>query len=228
MKNPIILHIETSSKVCSIALSKGPELLGSLENKEDFSHARSAATMCKDLVESQLSGMGELDAVAVSRGPGSYTGLRIGFGLAKGLCFGLNIPLISISSLAIMATEMKAMSDSDILLPAIDARRDEVYVGVYTKALKAINPDAPVVLKKACFDEMQLAGDSIAIGGDGSKKVLESNTIQNLKDLGTLYPKAAYMIELAIKRYSSGLFEDLAYCEPAYLKNHYMDTLKKG
>ena len=145
-----ILNIETSSTNCSVSLSKNGKLISiKEENDQKYSHSTKLHLFIKDVLEDSNINIKELSAVSVSKGPGSYTGLRIGVAAAKGLCFSLDIPLISISTLLILAKQIKI--DSGYILPVLDSRSNEVYSAVYDHKFNLIENDSPVTLKKDSF-----------------------------------------------------------------------------
>lgn len=218
----IILSIETATTVCSVALHQGSKLLVVRALDEDKSHSRVLATMIRDVMAEVGLAMRELEAVAVSRGPGSYTGLRIGTATAKGLCFSLDIPLIAVSTLKAMAWGMKSLSHLDqtkgFLCPMIDARRMEVYCWLADNNLIEIEAEQAKVINSESF-EKHLEHHPILFFGNGAakcKSVLGSNNsaLFNLE----VKPSASYIGDLAQIQYAQSKYEDLAYFEPEYLK----------
>lgn len=220
-----ILNIETSSTNCSVSLSKNGKLISiKEENDEKYSHSTKLHLFIKDVLEESNINVNELSAVSVSKGPGSYTGLRIGVAAAKGLCFSLDIPLISISTLLILAKQVKI--DSGYILPVLDSRSNEVYSAVYDHKFNLIENDSPVTLKKDSFKKY-LKNNKVNLVGSGQNKC--KDIITNSKNLiffdTTTYPSSKEMSLLSFQKYQNADFENLAYFEPAYLKNFILDSL---
>lgn len=220
-----ILNIETSSTNCSVSLSKNGKLISIMEeNDEKYSHSTKLHLFIKDVLEESNINVNELSAVSVSKGPGSYTGLRIGVAAAKGLCFSLDIPLISISTLLILAKQVKV--DSGYILPVLDSRRNEVYSAVYDHKFNLIENDSPVTLKKDSFKKY-LKNNRVNLVGSGQNKC--KDIISDSKNLiffdSNTYPSSKEMSLLSFQKYQNADFENLAYFEPAYLKNFILDSL---
>lgn len=225
-----IINIETSSKVCSVALSKDGVLELELEDNEGMNHAVKLAPFIEKCMEELKRKGDRLDAVSVSLGPGSYTGLRIGLSMAKGLAFSLGIPLIGISTLQILA--VKAMfrnmnwTGDEIILGMVDARRMEVFAGAYDFSLKPVIKEAPYILTDKSFPELT-GYRKVIILGDGSEKYKEIYKDNNAEWLGSLTPHARDMIALSEKKLREKDFLDLAYSTPNYLKE-YQTTIPKN
>ena len=220
-----ILNIETSSTNCSVSLSKNGKLISiKEENDEKYSHSTKLHLFIKDVLEESNINVNELSAVSVSKGPGSYTGLRIGVAAAKGLCFSLDIPLISISTLLILAKQVKI--DSGYILPVLDSRSHEVYSAVYDHKFNLIENDSPVTLKKDSFKKY-LKNNKVNLVGSGQNKCKDIITAsKNLFFFDTnTYPSSKEMSLISFKKYQNADFENLAYFEPAYLKNFILDSL---
>ncbi len=223
-----ILHIETSTSVCSVALSHNGECIFNISNYEGANHA---AKLCL-FVEQALNRMKELnltpDAVAVSGGPGSYTGLRIGVSTAKGLCYGYNIPLIAVSTLEVMCVEtVKHLPGADkrLLCPMIDARRMEVYTAAYDTDIKIISEVTPEIVTEHSFSEL-LDKHPVIFFGNGSEKCMQVLTHPNAHFIPDIVPLAKNMIRLAEEKFNAGDFADVAYYEPFYLKEFQATTPK--
>jgi tRNA threonylcarbamoyladenosine biosynthesis protein TsaB len=216
----IILHIETSTRVCSLALSKDSSCIFFKSEKGEMNHAALLHVFIQEALDLLQKENLKPDAIAVSEGPGSYTGLRIGVSAAKGLAFGFDIPLISVSTLAIMAVEMmdKITDKSDFLLiPMIDARRMEVYDAIYDSQLNIIENIRAEIIDENSFSAIA-SGRKIYLGGDGSAKcktVLQSKQFEYPEDV---HPLAIRMIPFAEQKFRDKKFEDTAYFEPFYLK----------
>lgn len=216
-----ILSIETSTKVCSLSLAIDGECVF---NKEDFissSHSKLLGIYAKDAVDFAKNNSLAIDAVAVSSGPGSYTGLRIGVSEAKGLCYGFGIPLIAIDSLRIMAhlAMLKYKPTDDTLLcPMIDARRMEVYSAFYDNKLNEIRQVQADIIDEQSYSADYLSKYKVMIFGDGSSKCKEVILSPNAMFLDDIYPLASGMNTLAEEAYKNKQFVDVAYFEPFYLK----------
>ena len=225
-----ILNIETSGKICSVAISKDGAIEYQLEDHEGMRHAEVLAPFVEKCMEELKRKEDKLDAVAVSIGPGSYTGLRIGLSLAKGVAFSQDIPLIGVSTLQILA--VKAMFRSfdftgeELLVPMIDARRMEVFTGVYDFALNEVETPGPKILDEDSWKELLETKKMIFIG-DGSDKAKEVIKSPNVVWIPGLVPVARDMLALSEKYYREGKFIDIAYSTPEYLKECQTTTPKK-
>ncbi len=217
----MILHIETATQVCSVALSEGETLLGCLESHEKNAHSTVLTVMIGELMKSAGKTFPDLRAVAVSMGPGSYTGLRIGVSTAKGLCYGLDIPLIAIGTLHAMAAGMKIGTPSlnRYYCPMIDAKRMEVYCGLFDPNLNPAGEIRAEIINPDSFSA-ELASGQVMFAGDGAGKclpVLGNNP--NALFLSDFYPSARFMVNLSAEKFSREEFENVAYFEPFYLKD---------
>ena len=225
-----ILNIETSGKICSVAISKDGAIEYQLEDHEGMRHAEVLAPFVEKCMEELKRKEDKLDAVAVSIGPGSYTGLRIGLSLAKGVAFSRDIPLIGVSTLQILA--VKAMFRSfdftgeELLVPMIDARRMEVFTGVYDFALNEVETPGPKILDEDSWKELLETKKMIFIG-DGSDKAKEVIKSPNAVWIPGLVPVARDMLALSEKYYREGKLIDIAYSTPEYLKEYQTTTPKK-
>lgn len=226
----VILNIETSTNVCSAALTSDGMILCHRENFDGHNHASLLSGFIKDCLDHAADHDMKLDAVAVSIGPGSYTGLRIGLSEAKGLAYSLNIPLIGIDTLKIMAVNVmfKEMLEGDeLFVPMIDARRMEVYTAVYDIALAPLVSPTPLILEPDSFEKY--ADRRLLIFGDGSAKYAASfaEAIPSyMRFIPDVYPLAVDMLPLAEQAYMRRDFLDLAYSVPSYLKE-FQTTLPK-
>lgn len=216
-----ILNIETSSRICSVALTVDGSVEYQLEDTEGMAHAERLAPFVEQaLAEARLRDW-RLDAVAVSMGPGSYTGLRIGLSLAKGLCFALGLPLIGVSTLKILA--VKAMfrnmgwTGSELLCPMVDARRMEVYTGVYDFGLREVGVPGPLILDSESFGDL-LGERDVYFMGSGADKARAVITSPRAHWIDGMEPHARDMLALAEKAFRENDFVDLAYSTPEYLK----------
>jgi len=218
-----ILQIETATTVCSVALARDGETLAVKQINERNIHAEVITVFVDGLLKEAGINYDQLDAVAVSSGPGSYTGLRIGVSTAKGLCFSLDKPLISVETLEAMAcgaaTELTP-ADKDILLcPMIDARRMEVYTAFFNTVGKRVKPTTAEIIEENSFSDL-LNEHTILFFGDGAAKcqaVLGANP--NARFLTGFDNSAAYLTQKAFEKFKVQEFEDVAYFEPYYLKD---------
>lgn len=225
----MILNIETSSKICSVALCEEGAVWFELASGKEMDHASRLGPFVDSCMQELKIRDKKLDAVAVSIGPGSYTGLRIGLSLAKGLCFGLNIPLIGIPTLKTLA--VKAMfkcrdfKEDRIYIPMIDARRMEVYTAAYNNALEEVLKASPLILSEDSYSEFE--GKPIIMIGDGVEKAREVVKIKVEDRINTM-PLARDMNALSEQAFLRGDFIDIAYSTPLYLKNFQATTPKKN
>lgn len=225
MSEPVFLLIETSTEICSVALWQERGLSREIFSDEPRAHAANLAPMIESLLHDAEIGIADCAAVAVSSGPGSYTGLRVGASTAKGLCFGAGKPLIAVPTLDILASMVPAGLYSTVI-PMIDARRMEAYAAVY-KDGKRITEVAPVILDGNSFSEYLSQGGRTAFIGDAAmktSKVIASPDAVFLTDC----PHALYMGHAAAARYAREGFEDVAYFEPFYLKEFVPGITKKS
>lgn len=223
---PIILSIETATPVCSSALSCNGEILINKESYEGQSHASLLGVFVHEIMSYARQNNLKIDAIAVSSGPGSYTGLRIGVSEAKGLCYGLNIPMIAIPTAKIMASMMRDRVDEGTLLcPMIDARRMEVYATFYDRSLNVVRDTSADIIESNSYDNL-LDEYKIAFFGNGSNKCKEVSTHFNAMFFEDVHPLALAMIPLAEKAFADKDFVDNAYFEPFYLKEFVATTPK--
>lgn len=225
-----ILNIDTSSSICSVALAKDGEIVIGLESSQKMDHSVSLAPFIQKCLTYLKEGEESLDAVAVTSGPGSYTGLRIGLSMAKGLAFGLDIPLITLSSLTVMAVRAifsyQDFMGEELIVPMMDARRTEVYTGVFNSRLELQQPEQPMILDENSFSD--LSSDSkILFIGDGTEKFQKVFNGKNAIWLGPGMPHAKYMVPLSEKAFRASNFADIAYTVPNYLKE-YQTTKSKN
>ncbi|AHM62539.1 hypothetical protein D770_21450 [Flammeovirgaceae bacterium 311] len=219
IKMAYILSIETATKVCSVSLHLDGELIVSQHLHIDKSHSGLLTVLIQNCVQYAAIAMIDIAAVAVSAGPGSYTGLRIGTSTAKGLCYALEVPLIAVNTLEAMAHEVARFAPSKALLcPMIDARRMEVYCMLLDKQLAIIEPQQPKVIDGQSFGQ-ELQGQQIYFFGDGAAKCKDVLGHQpNAYFVAGVVPSAVPVGALAYQRLEQQKFEDLAYFEPVYLK----------
>lgn len=217
----LILQIETATTSCSVALSRDGNTIAVKELNERNAHASSVTLFIEDVMKAGNYSMKDLDAVSVSMGPGSYTGLRIGVSTAKGLCYALDIPLISVNTLTSMASKMQEQYQTREVLfcPMIDARRMEVYTAVFDKALNELQPVEAKIIDSDSFANL-LDQNIVVFFGDGAlkcKDVLGVNP--NAVFVDDFTNSASDMSKLAFRKFGQKQFEDVAYFEPYYLKD---------
>lgn len=225
---PHILHIETATEVCSVALSKDGVVKFHRENFEGPSHAALLGGYVEECLAFARDNNIDIEAVAVSSGPGSYTGLRIGVSEAKGVCFGKDIPLIAVSTLELLCCT--AMFRFDIeqeawICPMIDARRMEVYAAVYDEYLQPVMPVGAYIVDENTFAQV-LEQHKVIFCGNGASKCREVINHPNAIFVDDVYPLATNMMALADRAFARGEFQDVAYYEPFYLKEFVATTPK--
>ena len=211
-----ILNIETATKNCSVALAKdGKTILCKELSTEGFSHAEKLHVFIEEIIAETEISINDLNAIAVSSGPGSYTGLRIGVSAAKGLSFSLNIPLISVDTLTSLANQV--LFFDGLIIPMIDARRMEVYSAVFNPNKEIIRKVEAEILTENSFNEIV---EKIYFIGDSNEKAKAIFTKPNFVFLDEIkYPSAKEMSSLSYKKFLENNFEDVAYYEPYYLKD---------
>ena len=221
----LILNIDTAVDVASICLAKDGKVLSIAKNEGQKDHASWLHIAIKEIFEKNSMELTSVDAIAITGGPGSYTGLRIGMATAKGFCYALNRPLISLNTLLVMANAAKDVHEdsfgenADLLCPMIDARRMEVFTAIYTKKLEIVKDPAAITLNENSFAEY-LSSNSICFFGNGSNKfqAIEKNPQAFFSNIKT---DASSMISLSEISFTEKKFADLAYAEPLYLKEFY-------
>lgn len=218
----VILHIETSTDVCSVALSSEGQVLDHRENYEGQTHATLLSQYVKEMLDYARTRELKLDAVAVSIGPGSYTGLRIGLSEAKGLAFGSQVPLIGVNTLQLLAVSTMfnhfIEEDKVLYVPMIDARRMEVYTAAYNPALEAVLEPQAMILDEHSFEALLEQGYTLVLMGNGSDKAQQVLTRDGVRFIGGIKPVAVDMLALAERAYRAQDFIDVAYSTPLYLK----------
>lgn len=221
----IILNIETATTNCSVSIGKDGRMIALKErNDTSYSHSEDLHFFIKEAMESVSLPMDDLDAIAVSKGPGSYTGLRIGVSAAKGLCFALDLPLIGISTLKSMASQLKVKEG--VIVPVLDARRMEVYASVYSPSHNSLSETWVEEVKPGSFTELTSQG-KIHMIGSGALKCRETLKHPNFIFDESIIPSAKEMCQLSHEAYGSQNFENTAYFEPDYLKDFVVQQSKK-
>ena len=226
---PCILNIETSTHVCSVAVTYDGSVAFHLENYEGPSHATLLGKYVSEALAFIRSNEMKLDAVAVSCGPGSYTGLRIGVSEAKGLCFGADLPLIAIPTLEIMACKLlfsETIPENALFCPMIDARRMEVYAAIYDRALKPLKPVTADIIDKTSYLPW-LEKQPVIFFGNGSGKCKTVLSHPNARFIDWVDPLARDMLALSERAFRQKEFQDTAYFEPFYLKE-FVATVPKN
>ncbi len=229
----IILIIETSTEVCSISLTKDGKQIDLIESNEGQNHARLVTVFAEELLSRNKINSRELDAVAVSKGPGSYTGLRIGVSTAKGICYAGQIPLIAVGTLEAMTRYVALNRISlgipenkpTIFCPMIDARRMEVYSMLFDQDCSVLGPISAEIIDES-FLAAELKANQVVFFGNGAEKCENSITSPNAVFIHNIKASASHMCELVWEAYNKKQFEDVAYFEPFYLKD-FVATLPK-
>lgn len=232
MPKTLILQIETATQVCSVALSANGDTVAFRDLDQPNAHASQLTLLIAEVLHEVGVSFSDLSAVAVSKGPGSYTGLRIGVSTAKGLCYATGLPLIAVGTLKMMAEGFKAiyahLTGQDILLsPMVDARRMEVYLAIYNHQEHLLRSDAAVVIDAHSFDD--LAKDQkIMLFGNGADKFEDLFAgHEQITVVPGFQNSARYLSRVAFETFIKGVFEDVAYFEPYYLKDFVTTTPKR-
>jgi len=228
MTEPLILHIETATDICSVAVSEGENMLALVESGAERSHATLLNRFIREAAETAGIELKQLDGIAVSKGPGSYTGLRIGVSTAKGLAYALNIPLLSCGTIESMAhsavqrNEVQKLihtyGDQLLLCPMLDARRMEVYTALFSPACEMIKEVTAEILDESSFADL-LVKHHVCFFGNGAEKSREVITHSNAHFVEDLNPSSGAMIIPVLNNFLHSEFEDVAYFEPFYLKD---------
>ena len=223
-----ILHLETSTQQCSVALAKDERCISKKKIlAENFSHSEKLHLFIQDVINKAGIVISDLEAIAISKGPGSYTGLRSGVAAAKGLCFALDLPLIAINSLTIMVQPFFDKKDFDFLIPMLDARRMEVYTSIFNKRQSIKMQTKAVVLSEDSFVNIVENGNCLIIGNGASKFKILNPKIDAHFNKEIHYPSAEDMCLLAWNKFKNKDFEVLASFEPYYLKDFQTTSSKK-
>ena len=230
----LILCIETGTDICSVALARDGQMIALRESDLGHEHARKVGVFTQELLREHDIAPDELDAVAVGKGPGSYTGLRIGVSFAKGMCYALGIPLLAIDSLrslaACLVEEREAGIvdiedwDNTILCPMIDARRMEVYAEHFATDLTPLSPVVAEVVTDRSFEEVLLQRKKLVIFGNGAEKC---SGVLEWAEYISVAPSARGLCAEAERKFKAGETEDVAYFEPFYLKDFIVTASKK-
>ena len=225
----VILHIETSTDVCSVAVSEDGQRIFEQTERGSMSHAEKLGTMVDEALSFTDNHAIPFDAVAVSCGPGSYTGLRIGVSMAKGICYGRNLKLISVPTLELLCVGPllgEKVEEDALLCPMLDARRMEVYAAVYDRVLHTVRGIQADIVTAETYKEW-LDKCPVYFFGNGAAKCMEVINHPNARLIEDIEPLAKWMMPLAERRFLNGQFEDVAYFEPFYLKDFVAKAPKK-
>ena len=220
----MILCLETATPVCSVALNEGTDTLALRECKGQNAHSEKITIFIDEVLKEAGIHYHQLDAIAVSKGPGSYTGLRIGVSTAKGICYAADRPLMAVDTLHAMAYGMREklgaqLQPSDLLIPMIDARRMEVYCAIFDASLNAVKGTDALVVDEHSFDDL-LKDHRLWFFGDGAPKLKDLfKNISQIQIVDDFAPSAAYMATLSDQALKARDFVDVAYFEPYYLKD---------
>ncbi|MDX2431624.1 MAG: tRNA (adenosine(37)-N6)-threonylcarbamoyltransferase complex dimerization subunit type 1 TsaB [Bacteroides sp.] len=228
MAEPIILYIETATDICSVAVSQGEELLALVESGAERSHATLLNRFIREACAIAGKDLKQMDAIAVSKGPGSYTGLRIGVSTAKGLAYALNKPLLSCGTIESMAHSalqrpevqnlIKQYGNQLLLCPMLDARRMEVYTAFFSPECEEKREVRAVIIETNSFEDL-LEKHQICFFGNGAEKCKELISHPNAHFMDGLNPSSAAMMTPVLRLFQLSEFEDVAYFEPFYLKD---------
>ncbi|NND88862.1 MAG: tRNA (adenosine(37)-N6)-threonylcarbamoyltransferase complex dimerization subunit type 1 TsaB [Flavobacteriaceae bacterium] len=211
----LILCLETATTLCSVGLSKDGKIIALREDgSAGFSHAEKLHVFIEEVMAEAKLDLNDLDAIAVSKGPGSYTGLRIGVSAAKGLCFALNKPLLAIETLEVLAHQV---NDSEIVVPMLDARRMEVYSAIYDVEFNQIRETKAEILSENSFEKYH--DSEVTFIGNGVEKFIPLCSLPKSRFISEALPSAREMALLAERLFEQGHFENVAYFEPYYLKD---------
>ena len=219
-----ILCIETGTSTCSVALGNENGVVGFKEIADPKAHASKLSVLIEELLQEQNFDITNIDAVAISKGPGSYTGLRIGVSFAKGVCYSLGKPLIAVGSLDSMVYGIKEVlpkeniNDISLFCPMIDARRMEVYSAFFNQFNQRISEVEAIIIDSNSFID-QLKDQKVIFFGNGASKCKSVISNQNAIFIDNFEPSARFMLPLALNAYKDEIFEDIAYFEPFYLKD---------
>lgn len=227
----LILHIESSTTNCSVSLAKKGILIDLIEENNGYKHSEKLNIFIDNILKKNNFSYNQLSAIAISKGPGSFTGLRIGVSTAKGLSYALNIPLISISSIEAMANYiiLKTKNKYDkntFFCPVIDARRMEVYTAIYDIKKNIIENINAKIIDSSSYKNI-LQKRKIVFFGTAVEKIKRIINNKNAIYLNDVYPSSKFMVDIAFKKFKNQIFENIAYFEPFYLKDFIAGKSKK-
>ncbi len=220
-----ILNIETATEISSVCISHGERVLAFKESTEGMAHARATTLLIEACLEAAKLAITDLDAVAISSGPGSYTALRVGSSIAKGICYALDLPLISISTLESLAIAASKLKEGDFYCPMIDARRNEVYTATYNSNFTRVKEASATILTPDYIDRNGWQGKAIFSGNGASKfSTMVERSDYTFTDV---YCSSKHIAPLAFLAYQQKNFQEIAYFEPIYLKPPNITKSKK-
>jgi len=223
-----ILNIESSADFCSVSVFNGHDLVSYQESIEKHSHSRLLAVLIRDCLKIARIKPAKLDAIGLSAGPGSYTGLRVGASIAKGMCYSLDIPLITIDSLQIIAAPFFSVgAESGFIIPSIDARRQEAYISIFDTKGQHLEESAPHIFTKESFSDYYNENEGLILCGNAADKAKEILPDHKNLDFKQTYPSAKAMGSIAFELFSVQIFANTAYFEPNYIKTPNITTQKK-
>ena len=223
----LLLAIETTTKNCSVALFENSNLLQLKEkNSNEYSHAEQLTLFIEGVVKKSNITLKEIDGITLSKGPGSYTGLRIGTATAKGLCYSLDIPLVSVSTLKTMAFRISLKEDYKFYCPMIDARRMEVFASIYNQSNNEVREIRADIVDEYTY--AQFLKDKVLFFGNGALKCKAIINNPNAHFIDGVFPSAKDMGILGFEKFANKDFEDVAYFEPYYLKDFVVGAKKKS
>ncbi len=222
----LILNIETATTNCSVSISENEKIICTMELNEGYSHAENLHPFIQKVLTDSKLEISDLKAVSVSCGPGSYTGLRIGVSAAKGICYALNIPLISINTLKVLSKQVaENYNESDVLLcPMLDAKRMEVYSAVYDLKLNEIRKTEANIIDENSISEFTFNKPTVFFGSGMPKCKELFEAIPNVQFIENLIPSSKHMAQISFDLFQKNQFENVAYFEPFYLKDFYFKT----
>ncbi len=223
----LILNIDTSTSICSVALADSGEITTIKESNKGLNHSILLGTFIDEILCEKQLDVHQLDAVAVSMGPGSYTGLRIGVSMAKGLCFGAGKPLIAVPTLQALASSVATeINENALYCPMLDARRMEVYTAFFDRENRTVVDTKAEIINADSFSNL-LTEHKIYFFGNGSDKIRNILTSPNAHFIANVETSARHMTQLAEQLFTAQQFADVAYFEPFYLKDFIATTPKK-
>jgi tRNA threonylcarbamoyladenosine biosynthesis protein TsaB len=225
----IILNIETSTSVCSVAIGKEGEVISFIETAEQNTHASKLTLFIEEVLKETGLKISDLDAIAVSSGPGSYTGLRIGYSTAKGLCYAADKPLITVNTLQSLAYGARSLRNDDektFYCPMIDARRMEVYCALYSSQLEEKLPIQAKILDEASFSDFFAVSQPIVFCGNGAFKIPEI-TNSPFAIIENTACSSKNMVYFSYDSFKNAIFEDIAYSTPLYVKSPFITKPRK-
>ena len=215
----LILQIDTALEIAHVSIAREGNVLAQRQNETQNDHAAWLHIAIQEVLEESGIHLDQLNAVGVTAGPGSYTGLRVGMSATKGLCYAKNLPLIAVSSLQLLAAGVKDQAEG-VIIPLIDARRDEVYAGYYDPKLNPIRAEQALILQPNCFKDLVEPNKKIILTGNGASKTLPIVDSKDFFLIESKHPEKNLAL-ITYEKFYYRAFADLAYYEPVYLKEFY-------